>query len=451
MEPDELDLHRFTGLGERARAAAANEDWQGAAGLLGEALALWRGTPLADIPSALLQRAEVPHLAELRMRAVESRVEAKLRLGRYGELVAELRQLVGVEPLREGLHGQLMLALYRSGRQAEALEVFRGIDRRLRDELGISAGPELCALHQRILAADPALADGQPPAAYLGPEQAAGGPSAGRSTGAAQLPADTADFTGRQSQVEQLCALLGAEPDAARPGAMIVAAVAGMGGVGKTALAVHVAHRVRQRFPDGQLYVSLQGASMPLLPTEVLARLLRDLGEPEEAIPAGEAARGARYRSLLARRRVLVVLDDAQDSAQVRPLLPGSAGCAVIVTSRGMLTGLSGAAQLNLDVLAASDARDLFDAIVGPSRTVAEPEATAAVLASCVGLPLAIRIAGIRLASRPAWTIAHLAARLTDERLRLAELATGDLAVRASFAVSYHALAAEGRPGPGRA
>ena len=444
VEADELDLHRFSWLCEQARMAAAREDWHGAAEQFEQALTLWRGTPLADVPSALLKRAEVPHLAELRMRAVESRVAAKLRLGQHGELVAELRRLVAVEPLREGLHGQLMLALYGCGRQAEALEVFRGIDRRLRDELGISAGPELSALHQRILAADPALSGAQALVAYREPAPAVGVPLAGGPADPAQLPADAADFTGRHSQVELMCALLGAEPDAGRPGAMIVSAVAGMGGVGKTALAVHVAHRVRRRFPDGQLYVSLQGATMPLLPTEVLARLLRDLGEPEETIPAGEAARAARYRSLLARRRVLVVLDDAQDAAQVRPLLPGSADCAVIVTSRTMLTGLSGATQLNLDVLDASEARDLFDAIVGASRSAAEPEATAAVLESCAGLPLAIRIAGIRLASRPAWTIAHLAAGLADECGRLAELAAGDLAVRASFAVSYHALTADG-------
>ena len=425
LDAGELDLDRFTGLCDRARAAMAGDDWPGAAGLFAEALALWRGEPLADVPSAVLWRTEVPRLAELRMRAVESRVDAELRLGRHGELVAELRRLVGAEPLRERLHEQLMLALFRCGRQAEALEAFRGIDRRLRDELGISPGPELRELHQRILAADPSLAGGLLSSLDVPP---------------AQLPADTADFTGRAEQVRLLCDLLGASPGAERPGAVVISAVAGMGGIGKTALAVHVAHRLRERFGDGQLYVHLEGATNPLRPSEVLARFLRDLGESDEAIPAGQEERAARYRSLLADRRMLVVLDDARDAAQVRPLLPGGSGSAVLVTSRGVLAGLAGAAQLSLGSLDEDEARDLFAAIVGAPRAAAEPEATAAVLAWCAGLPLAVRIAGARLASRSAWSVAHLAARLADERNRLAELAVGDLAVRASFAVSYDAL-----------
>jgi DNA-binding SARP family transcriptional activator len=451
MADGELDLDRFTGMCDRARDAVAKGDWHGAAGLSGQALAFWRGDPLADVPSVALQRTEVPRLAELRMWAVEFRVEAELQLGRHGELVAELRRLAGGEPLREGLHRQLMLALYRCGRQGEALEVFRSIDRRLRSELGISPGPELQELHQRILAADPSLAWNPPPGVDLQaarPATLTDGPPHPRPTDRpvepAQLPPDTADFTGRGEQVKLLCDLLAAPPDPGRPGAVVISAVGGMGGIGKTALAVHVAHQVRDRFPGGQLYVSLQGATSPLRPAEVLSRLLRDLGDLDEAIPAAEEERAARYRSLLADREMLIVLDDARDAAQVRPLLPGSAGCAVIVTSRGMLSGLAGAIQLRLDALGPRDASDLFAAIIGPPRATAEPEATAAVLASCAGLPLAIRIVASRLASRPAWTITHLAARLTSERDRLAELAAGDLAVQASFAVSYHALAADG-------
>jgi DNA-binding SARP family transcriptional activator/predicted negative regulator of RcsB-dependent stress response len=441
----ELDLDVFTELCDRARSAAAAGEWAGAAALLEEALGLWRGDPLADVPSAWVQQAEVPRLAELRMRAVQARVEADLRLGRHGELVAELRGLVGGEPLREGLHGQLMLALYRCGRQAEALEVFRGIDRQLRAELGVCPGPELQQLHQRILAADPELAGGLRSAVVAqtaGPAPLAGGQRrAGRLVVPAQLPPDTADFTGRGEQVKLLCDLLDRRLDADRPGAVVISAVAGMGGIGKTALAVHVAHRLRERFPDGQVYVSLQGATSPLRPTEVLARLLRDLGEVDETIPAGEEERTARYRSLLAGRTMLIVLDDARDAAQVRPLLPGSAGCAVIVTSRGMLAGLAGAAQLSLDALDDDEARELFTAIIGAKRAAAEPAAAAAVLECCAGLPLAIRIAASRLASRPAWSIEQLAARLASEQSRLAELAAGDLGVRATFAVSYQALA----------
>jgi DNA-binding SARP family transcriptional activator len=448
----ELDLDLFTGLCDRARLAADRGEWAGAAGLLGDALALWRGDPLADVPSAMVQRAELPRLAELRMRAVESRVEAELRLGRQGELVAELRRLAGGQPLREGVHGQLMLALYRCGRQAEALEVFRDIDGRLRGELGIAAGPELQELHQRILAADPSLTISpdlavSPDLPVSMPPERTGAPSAampvpGPGLVPGQLPPDTIDFTGREEQVKLLCDLLAATQNPGRRGAVVISAVAGMGGIGKTALAVHVAHRLRERFPDGQMYVSLGGATSPLQPGLVLARLLHDLGDLDTAIPAREADRATRYRSLLADRRMLIVLDDARDAAQVRPLLPGSAGCAVIVTARGGLAGLAGAVQLNLNVLDANEARDLFAAIIGAERAAAEPEAAAAVLACCAGLPLAVRIAASRLASRPSWSIAHLAAKLADERNRLAELTAGDLAVRASFSVSYGALAA---------
>jgi DNA-binding SARP family transcriptional activator/tetratricopeptide (TPR) repeat protein len=444
----ELDLDRFTGLCDRARPLADRGDWRGASGLFGEALALWRGEPLAGVPSAVLDRSEVPRLAELRMRTVESRVEMDLRLGRHAGLVAELRRVVSAEPLREGLHGQLMLALYRCGRQAEALQVFRAIDRRLRGELGIAPGPELSRLHQRILTADPSLDGRGTPVVGQVPADAvaltAGQAAVAPPVVPAQLPADTVDFTGRDQQVAMLCGLLTAPPDRARPGAVVISAVAGMGGIGKTALAVHTAHRLRDRFSDGQLYVSLRGATNPLPPSEVIARFLRDLGDRDAAIPAGEEERAARYRSLLAGRKVLVVLDDARDAAQVRPLLPGSAGCAVIVTSRNMLPDLPGATPLGLGVLGPDEALALFSAIIGTPRAAAEPDATARVLACCAGLPLAIRVAGSRLASRPAWTVAQLAARLADKRDRLAELAVGDLAVRASFAVSYAALTSGG-------
>jgi tetratricopeptide (TPR) repeat protein len=258
----------------------------------------------------------------------------------------------------------------------------------------------------------------------------------------AQLPADTADFTGRGPQVGLLRRMLAAPADAGRPGAVVISAVAGMGGVGKTALAVHVAHQLRARFPGGQLFVGLQGATSPLAPGEVLARLLRDLGVPDTRIPAGEAERAALYRTVLADRRILIVLDDARDAAQVRPLLPGTAPCKVIVTSRGTLLGLAGVTLLDLEVLDPAEARALFKAIVGTARAAAEPEAVATVLACCAGLPLALRIAGSRLGSRPHWSVAHLAALLAAERTRLAELTSGDLAVRASFGVSYEALPA---------
>jgi hypothetical protein len=249
----------------------------------------------------------------------------------------------------------------------------------------------------------------------------------------AQLPANTADFTGRQEQVDLLRTRLAAQPPPGRPGAVAIAVVAGMGGIGKTTLAVHVAHRLRDWFPDGQLYASLQVLGSRLRPAEVLARFLRDLGVPDTAAPADEDEQAAAYRTALAGRRILIVLDDAADAAQVRPLLPGTAGCAVIVTSRTTLAALPGATLLDLGILSQDEARALFAAVAGSDRAAAEPEATASVLDSCGGLPLAIRIAASRLAARPGWTVSHLAARL-------AELTAGEIAVGVSLAVSYHAL-----------
>ncbi len=264
----------------------------------------------------------------------------------------------------------------------------------------------------------------------------------------AQLPADLADFTGRAVLVAELAGLLEVAGDSQGPGAVVVSAVAGAGGIGKSALAVHVAHRVASRFAGGQLYLNLRGSSaQPVAPGEALARLLRDLGADPAGVPAEEGERAARYRSLLAGRRLLILLDDARDAAQVRPLLPGTAGCAVLVTSRGSLADLESARLLDLDVLPPDEALALFTRIAGRARVAAEPGAAAEVLAACGGLPLAIRIAAARLAARPGWSVASLAVRLGDARQRLDELQAGDLAVRASFMVSYANLP----PGPGRA
>jgi DNA-binding SARP family transcriptional activator len=450
VRPGELDLDRFTRLTDRAGSAATAGDWADAATLLNEALALWRGEPLSDVPSLILQRNEAPRLAELRAQALDGRIEADLRSGRHDEVTPELRQLVAAHPHRERSWGQLMLALYRGGRPGEALAAYQEARRILHEDLGVNPGRQLQELQQRILTADSALHDdmtGSSPAAQSAARPDANGhPPWGAP---AQLPADTADFTGRSAQVDLLCGLLAAEPAAGRAGAVVISAVAGMGGIGKTALAVHAAHRLRDRYPGGQLFVCLQGATCALRPAEVLARFLRDLGVPDAAIPAGQAERAARYRTLLTDRRMLIVLDDARDAAQVRPLLPGTAGCAVLITSRSALPGLPGTALLNLAALDQPEASDLFSAIIGADRAAAEPDATAAVLACCAGLPLAVRITASRLASRPHWSIAHLAARLAVEQDRLAELAAGDLAVRASFAVSYDALPV-GRPDPAR-
>jgi tetratricopeptide (TPR) repeat protein len=263
-----------------------------------------------------------------------------------------------------------------------------------------------------------------------------------------QLPADIVDFTGRELHVQHLCDLLSPGDAEDNPGAVPVALVAGAGGLGKTTLAIHAAHRLRAKYPDGQLYVDLQGATgQPLAPSEVLARFLRDLGVDGAQIPASEEERAAQYRTRLNGRRMLILLDSARDAAQVRPLLPGTAACAVIVTSRSRLPDLVGGGLVHLEVLDDAEALTMFSRIVGAPRAAAEPDATAEVLVACAGLPLAIRICAARLAARRSWSIRSLAARLHDEHRRLDELKVGDLAVRASFEVSFASLPAAIPPG----
>ena len=259
------------------------------------------------------------------------------------------------------------------------------------------------------------------------------------------MPADVADFTGRDEQVKRLCDLLaGVGPGTnSDPGAVRIAVVAGAGGLGKTSLAVHAAHRVRRKFPDGQLYVDLLGATPNPLPAgDVLARFLRDLGVDGRDIPVDEAERAARYRTTLARRRMLVVLDNAHDAAQVRPLLPGTASSAVLVTTRSRMPDLASTKLVDLNVLDDDEALKLFINVVGEERPAAEPEATAELLDACAGLPLAIRICAARLATRSGWTIRAMADRLRDVHRRLDEMRAGDLAVRASFQVSFASLPA---------
>ena len=259
--------------------------------------------------------------------------------------------------------------------------------------------------------------------------------------GPMQLPADITDFTGRELHVSQLCGLLSARRAGDNPGAVPVALVAGAGGLGKTTLAIHAAHRMRTEYPDGQLYVDLLGAGpQPLSAGDVLARFLRDLGEDGAQIPVSEEERAALYRTRLNGRRTLVLLDNAHDAAQVRPLLPGSASCAVIVTSRSRLSDLVGGGLVHLDVLDDSEALAMFSRIVGTDRAAAEPDATAELLVACAGLPLAIRICAARLAARDRWTIRWLADRIRDQHRRLDEMRVGDLAVRASFEVSFASL-----------
>jgi len=436
VRPGELDLDAFIRLTATASSAAQDAAWEDASALLSQALGLWRGEPLSDVPSLLLQRNETTRLAELRAQALDARVDADLRSGKHDAVTAELRQLVSAQPHRERSWAQLMLALYRGGRLGEALAAYQEARRVLRTDLGVDPGRQLQDLHHQILAADPALTDGVPAAGQRA--DAPGRPELAIASEPRQLPADLPDFTGRDDEVTRLSEFLTTRTD--QPGAIGLTVIAGQGGIGKTALAVHVAHQVAAEFTGGQLFVNLGGAASPLPAVEVLARFLRDLGVPDAAIPPAEAERAARYRTLLADRKMLVVLDDAHSSAQVRPLLPGGGGAAVIVTSRTMLADLAGAAFCGLGVLDTGASWALFTTIVGRQRLSAEPETAQRVLTACAGLPLAIRIAGSRLASRPRWSLARLSDLLSSEHRRLAELATGDLAVRASIEVSYRAL-----------
>ncbi|MER5628642.1 BTAD domain-containing putative transcriptional regulator [Streptosporangium sp. NPDC002544] len=412
-----LDADRFAGLVGQARGAATAEE---RFGLLGDALGLWRGPALAGLQTSLLA-GEIARLEQLRLSATEERMAAGLDLGEHGRLVAELAALVGHHPANERLRGQYMTALYRLGRQSDALASFREGRRVLAEELGVSPGPELAALNQAILRGDPALR----------------APTADRSIRVAvpaQLPLAPADFTGRTAEISALVVQL-TEP------APAIQVIAGRGGVGKSALAVHVAHHVAAGFPEGQLYAELRGMTdAPAEPVEVLGRFLTALGVASAAIPAGTEERADMYRALLAGRRVLVLLDDAAGERQVRSLLPGGDGCAVMITSRNRLGGLSGVRRTDLEVQDPAEAVDLLVRIVGAPRVAAEAKVAKEIVELCGRLPLAIRIAGARLATRQRWPLRLLADRLSDERRRLDELAIADLEVRAGLELGYRGL-----------
>ncbi|MFF7816206.1 BTAD domain-containing putative transcriptional regulator [Streptomyces sp. NPDC007945] len=421
-----LDLTRARELAAEAERLRTAGDRTGARARLAEALDLWDGEVLAAVPGPYAENQRT-RLEEWRLTLLETRLDIDLEVGAHAEAVSELTALTAAHPLRERLRELLMLALYRGGRQAEALAVYADTRRLLADELGVDPTPELSRLQQRILQGDAELA--RPVE-----EQA---PAAAPPARPAQLPATVPDFTGRASFVREL----GDRLATAEGSVMAVSALAGIGGVGKTTLAVHVAHEARPHFPDGQLYVDLQGAgAQAAAPETVLGSFLRALGTPDSAIPDSLDDRAALYRSTLDGRRVLVLLDNARDAAQIRPLLPGTAGCAALVTSRIRMVDLAGAHLVDLDVMSPEEALQLFTRIVGTERVQAEREAALDVVAACGFLPLAIRIAASRLAARRTWTVSVLAAKLADERRRLDELQAGDLAVKATFELGYGQL-----------
>ncbi|NHI09015.1 SARP family transcriptional regulator [Streptomyces sp. KO7888] len=426
-----LDLARAQNLAAEAEKARSAGDLCHARDLLRRALALWDGEVLAGVPGPYAQTQRV-RLGEWRLQLLETRLDMDLEQGCHAESVSELTALTAAHPLRERLRELLMLALYRSGRQAEALAVYADTRRLLADELGVDPRPGLQELQQRILRADPHLAEPPAPDAEAAPLPVR----------PAQLPATVPDFTGRASFVRELSDVLSAASGGtATDRVMAVSALAGIGGVGKTTLAVHVAHRARAAFPDGQLYVDLQGAgARPAEPETVLGSFLRALGTADSAVPDSLEERAALYRSVLDGRRVLVLLDNARDAAQVRPLLPGTEGCAALVTARVRMVDLAGAHLVDLDVMSPEEALALFTKIVGEERVASEREAALDVVGACGFLPLAIRVAASRLAARRTWTVSVLAAKLADERRRLDELQAGDLAVEATFELGYGQL-----------
>ncbi|GAA4891118.1 AfsR/SARP family transcriptional regulator [Streptomonospora salina] len=473
---DALCFEQLAGQGEHALECGRPRE---AARLLGESLGLWRGPAFAGHEALPLVREEAARLNELRQRVAEMRFDTELGLGRHGAVVAELTALVAQYPFRDRLRAQLMLAYHRTGRSSEALRAFREGRDLLVEELGLEPGRDLAALEQAILRNDPELdAPAGPQSAGAGPSSSAPAPRTGEAgaesergapeasapageigeaapEGApssprpapAQLPPDIADFTGRHEQVAQLRARIGeqAEPGSA-PRPVAVSAVSGMGGIGKTALALRAAHACAADFGDGQLYAGLRGAQQePADPAQVLAGFLHAVGVEGAALPEPLEERSALFRSMLAGRRMLIVLDDAGSERQVRPLLPGAPGCAVLITGRIRLTGLEGADIVDLDVFDPGQAVELLARIVGGERVAAEPEAAAEIARLCGHAPLAVRIAGARLRARPRWPLSHLVRMLGDERRRLYELAVGDLGVRASFALSYAGLAEPAR------
>jgi DNA-binding SARP family transcriptional activator len=428
IDPERVDAIRFTRTLEDAATA---DDVATQRLRLVQALALWRGRPFDGIRSSWLDRIESPRLVELHVEAVERRVDLDLAAGLHGRLVAELRELIAQHPLRERLWAQLMTALYRSGRQAEALEVYQQLYRISTDELGVEPTPTIRELHHRILTGDPLSCDSGTDPPVSTPRQ---------------LPAAVARFAGRSDYFDRLDTLLAENDDGAT---VVIAAIAGTAGVGKTALAVHWAHRIADRFPDGQLYVNLRGfdpSGVPMTPTDAVRGFLDAFAVPPHRVPASLDAQAALYRSVLASKRVLVVLDNARDAEQVRPLLPGAPGCLALITSRNQLTSLvaaEGAHSVLLDVLPIAEARELLARRLGADRVAADPDVVEQIVIACARLPLALSIAAAR-AQQTGFPLVEIAAELEAAGQRLDALDAGDAAshVRAVFSWSYTTLTA---------
>jgi DNA-binding SARP family transcriptional activator/tetratricopeptide (TPR) repeat protein len=440
LDAHSCDLTRFTRLLDHARQARSVGDPAGAADLYTEALRLWTGPALAGVPGPYAS-AQGHRLNELRLSAQEEHLTTVVDLGHYDHAATELSTLTQAHPLRERLRELHMLALYGAGRQAEALTAFNNTRLLLREELGVDPGPGLRTMHERILAMDPALLDPAPRSAAPPAATAAAGPVAPIP---AQLPADVPHFTGRTRHLETLTALAGQAETT-----VVVSAIGGTAGIGKTALAIHWAHQHAAQFPDGALYVNLRGfdpAASPLPPDTALRGFLDALGTPATRIPTGPEAQQGLYRSLLTGKRMLIVLDNARDTDQVKPLLPGTPGCLVLITSRNQLTtliALNGAHTLTLDLLTPEEAHHLLTHRLGTPRIEAEPDATQELIELCARLPLALNITAARAALQPKRPLAAFVDELRDAHRQLDALSIGEATanVRAVFSWSYRTLA----------
>lgn len=427
-EHDELDLLRLQEYVRRGKAAARHQDWRRSLDEFHEGTTLWRGEPLCDVPSESLRLTVLPALTELRTQLWEGLHAAATQLGRGAECIVPLQRLVTEEPMSERLTALLMSALAHCGRRVDALAEFRRLRQALISEQGVEPCASVQELHRGLLR-DQARAGG----ANRVPDVKAPSPAP------RQLPRGAAAFVGRTREFDDLLSHLSGAP--AGQAVAPVVAIDGVAGIGKSELAIAVARQAARHYPDGQLYAELRTAR----PDQILARFLRALGADRYALARDADERVAQYRSLLADRRMLIVLDGATDADQVRPLIPGGESCVTLVTSWRPMSQLAEARCTALGALPDADGRRILTELLGRDRTAAEPEAVDSIVASCAGLPLALRVAAARLAARPGWSLGDLADLLVDEGSRLDELSYGRLSVRDSLARTYRMLVAPRR------
>ncbi|MCP2097863.1 MULTISPECIES: BTAD domain-containing putative transcriptional regulator [Actinosynnema] len=428
---DAVDTYHFVTAMRDAKQAEKQGNLPKAVKLLQSALAVWRGDAFSGLSGSVIESAAA-NLHEQRVLCLEELFALHLRVGESASLVGGLTQLVAEHPLRESLRGSLMLALHRSGRQPDALAVYAEGERLFADELGLDLGPRLREVHAKILRG---TTDSVAPSVDK-VERAADRRVPTRS----YLPRDTTSFSGRVAELVELVEVT----RNALPTALVISAIDGMGGVGKTALAIHLAHRVAGEYPDGQYFIDLRGFSPgmdPVTPAQALDALLLDSGVPPELVPVDLNRRSALWRSRMAGERALLVLDNAVDAGQVTPLLPGTAGVLVVITSRRKLSALDGAVPLSLDVMTTEDGISLFTTVAGTHRVESEPDAVNTAVELCGRLPLAIRIAAARLRDRSSWAVADLVRRLKTQKQRSLFLQAGGQSVMAVLRVSYRYLA----------